>query len=300
MLSEDQIRETFEILGIPLSRVTEGSPIYITCPYADKHTPPTGNKNTRLYFDEQPHIHCFHAHAGGELRELNYSLRVAVTGSAEYQGPPRIHITSPENAERVRQVEAGRPKIIEKFGRRARTLERIEMTPAEFLSRMSLFKSEDTLWCGVPTDSGAGWAAKHFKTLAKWQKIGISKTWCYTTGCSFVPKTFSRSDANVVARKYLILESDVLSHDETRAVIEWVVHVFELPLRAIVFSGHKSLHSWFDYPGDIWVQENGNDLIAAGFCRSTLNKLSQPIRLGGAINQKTGHLQEVLYLCPSM
>jgi hypothetical protein len=300
MLNEAQIKETFQILGIPFSRIAEGSPIYITCPFVEKHTPPTGNKNTCLYFDLQPHVHCFHTHAGGELRELNYTLRVAVTGSAEYQGPPRVQIDSVENAERIRQVEIGRPKIIEKFKRRVRTLEKIDLTPAEFLSRMTLFGPEDVIWCGVPTDSGAAWAAKHFKTLAKWQKTKIPRSWCYTTGCVYVPRTFSRCDANVVTRKYLILESDILSLDETRAVIEWVVHVFELPLRAVVFSGNRSLHSWYDYPGDAWVEENGADLIAAGFCKSTFNKLSQPVRLGGAVNQKTQKLQEVLYLCPSM
>jgi hypothetical protein len=299
MLSRAQIEETFDILKIPHERIEEGSPIYITCPYADKHTPPTGNKNTRLYFDENPHIYCFYAHAGGELKELNYCLRVAVLGTAEFQGD-RIRVTSPENRDRAKQVEVGRPRIIEKFSRRARPLARIDLKPAEFLSRLPLFISSDVLWCGMPFDSGRAFCAKHFRTLEKWKKVGIPKAWSYTTGCAFVPGTFSRCDAQVVIKRYLILESDVLSHEEMRAVIEWVSYVFELPLRAIVFSGHRSLHAWYDYPGDIWVAENGADLIAAGFCQSTVNKLSQPIRLGGAINQKTRKLQEVLFLCPSM
>jgi hypothetical protein len=299
MLSEAQIRETFEILGIPLERIEEGSPIYITCPYAEKHTPPTGNKNTRLYFDENPHIYCFHAHAGGELKELNYCLRVAVLGTAEFQGG-RIKVTSPEGCVRAKQVEADRPKIIAKFSGRARSLEKIDLKPAEFLGRLSLFQPQDTLWCGMPFDSGRAFCTKHFKLLEKWQKIGIPKSWSYTTGCVFVSGVFSRCDANVVARKYLVLESDTLTQEETRAVIEWVSFVFELPLRAIVFSGHRSLHAWFDYPGGAWLAEHRADLIAAGFCASTINKHSQPIRLGGAVNQKTRKLQEVLFLCRSM
>jgi len=81
MLNDRQVRKTFELLEIPLKRMNESSPIYIPCPYQEKHTKPTRARDCQLYFNDGPNIFCFHESCREALRELCDFVRFEVTGS---------------------------------------------------------------------------------------------------------------------------------------------------------------------------------------------------------------------------
>src|SRR3974377_456012 len=78
MLSNQQIEHLFRLLDLPLERAAEGSPLFLSCPFRRLHTLRTQPNDTRLYFDECPHVWCFHAHCADERRELNRLLRAAL------------------------------------------------------------------------------------------------------------------------------------------------------------------------------------------------------------------------------
>ena len=93
MLSEPQIRKTFELLKVPLERMNESSPICIPCPYQEKHNKPTKARDCQLYFTDGPNLFCFHESCKEDLRELSDFVRFEVTGSARAQAS-RAHCSS--------------------------------------------------------------------------------------------------------------------------------------------------------------------------------------------------------------
>ena len=75
-LDVKQIEQIFEELSIPRSRIKEGSPIDIICPYEKLHSKHDGRRICRLWFEEYPHLYCFHDHCLEAITELNTWLRL--------------------------------------------------------------------------------------------------------------------------------------------------------------------------------------------------------------------------------
>ena len=92
--------------------------------------------------------------------------------------------------------------------------------------------------------------------------------------------TFSRSNDNVLHRRFLVVESDVLSKDQVGAIFGFLRNDVGMPLRAIVDTGGKSLHGWFDFPKRTVFEELQIVLPQLG-CDPGLFKPSQPCRLPG-------------------
>jgi hypothetical protein len=162
----------------------------------------------------------------------------------------------------------------------------------EFLSTM--FDEDEVIWSGDKYDSGKPKHAFHFLTVSQWIS---ARGYPFLSHCTFKPGVFSRSNENVMKRKYLVMESDRLSHDETLAVFNWLHHAKNLPLRAVVFSGRRSIHGWFDRP-------TNDDRELAAFveglkCDPATLRASQPVRLAGVRRRETGRIQELLYLANS-
>lgn len=293
MLSEEQIRQTFEFLGLPTELAAEGSPIYIECPFRAKHTGPNKAKDTLLYFDDYPHLWCFHESCRGERRELNFALRVIVTGTGAYPEGVTFNSPSAESGRLAAKVVQDRKRILEKFTKALRPLAEIKLKPIEFLR--VLFSLEDVVWIGRTCDSGKERHAKHFRTIGEWLVKPPPAYWPYTTGCTFQSGAISRCVKNVIRRMYLILESDELSAEDTRAMFAWVEETLGLKLRAIIFSGNKSLHGWFDAPDSGWLIDFEPILVAAGFCPGSMN-LAQPVRLANARREETLVKQKLLWM----
>lgn len=173
----------------------------------------------------------------------------------------------------------------------------------------SMFKADDVVWLGDTWHSGRGQFKKgrqrgkdydhsnHFRTVRDWLSKPLPRAWEFISHCTFLPGSYSRNNQSVAQRKYMVVESDKLGRDEIGAIFSYLHCEMKCHLRAVVYSGGKSLHGWFD-----WQHDNElPDLIAflEGLeCDPAVLRASQPVRLPGVVRESSGKVQTLLYLDP--
>jgi hypothetical protein len=171
----------------------------------------------------------------------------------------------------------------------------IGMTPRDqkhaFLS--TLFTPDDIVWCGMTWDSGKEKHRKNFRAVREWLKGPIPGEFC--SHCTFKPGTISRANDFADQLKYMVVESDKLTLDQIGSVFSFLVHECECVLRAVTFSGKRSLHGWFERD-----QSKTRETLEAwltGFrCDGSVVRVSQPVRLAGQFRNDTEKVQTLLYL----
>ena len=164
---------------------------------------------------------------------------------------------------------------------------------------LDLYEDNDVLWCADQVNrTGQTRHRKYFRSVQRrWAEAGTPGA--FTCPNTFEPGTFSRSGDNVAQRKFLVVESDdVLDRDHVGAVFRWLDKHLKLPLRAVVDTGNKSLHGWFEYPSAGLLEKLRIILPALG-CDPAMFKPAQPCRMPGAWRDATRRWQELLYLAPS-
>lgn len=302
LLSKRQIERVFRFLKLDLRKINlENRRLYLPCPFAELHSSATGSRDAILYYDFFPHIHCLHAFHQGrndDLSALNDHLVFLALGTFRRPKVPALGAGSGppvDPTKRAWRASNDLEKTIRKFTPKARVLSPVALGPLQWLRK--LYEPEDVVWIGTKFHSGAKHGPGHFKALKDWKISQIKAGDCFTTGCTFKPGAVSRSRFNVAERRFLILESDVLDFERTRAVLAWAEIELGLTLRSIVFSGKKSLHGWFDAPEESWITGHKKLLIAMGFDPKVLT-LGQPVRLGGVYRetQLGAKLQTILYV----
>jgi hypothetical protein len=157
---------------------------------------------------------------------------------------------------------------------------------------LGCYQPGDVVWIGDTRDSGKVEHQDHFKTIDQWQIIP-TPSGQYTCPAVFKTGSYARTNANVVVRRFLVVESDTLGRDEVGAIFKWMRDVMGLDLRAVVDTAGKSLHAWFKYPPDLIVDELKLALPELG-CDPKLFTASQPVRLPGAL--RDGKYQKLVYL----
>ena len=162
-----------------------------------------------------------------------------------------------------------------------------------FLKRM--FEPDDTIWIGEVWHSGdkRPQNASHFRTLSEWLKLPLIP-WEFVSHCTFAPGSTCRCNDSVEDKKYLVVESDILSIDQVGAVFAYLDDC-GLPLQAVVSSGGRSLHGWFPWPGDPEI-DDWSAALEGLLCDVSTLRPSQPVRLPGIVRRNTGRPQELLYL----
>jgi len=103
------------------------------------------------------------------------------------------------------------------------------------------------VWIGNTYDSGKAEHGKHFRPAADWLKES-SVTYPLICPATFKNNSTARSNENILARRFLVVESDTLPKDQVGAVFKWLRDRVGLDLIAIVDTAGKSLHGWFRYP----------------------------------------------------
>lgn len=289
MLNPIQIED---ITG-PIKWDEHGQSGFLPCPGRESHSGETGPRDCRIHLDGIPNIFCLHSSCRPLLDTVNRDLRAALKATG--WDPPTM--TEAQKNAGVRRgdlkqtalrLASAAPFILEEFA--------FDFTgspePRDFLSHM--FEEGDTIWRGQPFMTGPGWGRAFTKLSGS-----------HLPGSEFIcPNPLgpehNRTVANISEKKYFVVECDGLSEDkETNkklcgAVIHWLRKTQGLTLRAVVDSGNKSLHGWFEYPGDAKYEWCVKVLPAIGVDPATL-RLAQPVRLPNVL-RSNGNLQTLLWM----
>lgn len=284
---------------------------FATCPGLALHTTHNSARNgkpgrdCRVTLNGAPTIYCVHQSCRGAVDQANRALRSAIGKASVRTSPSQPAVWRPsaddlrrrqerelaQQEEKRRQEAAARSK--------AKILADFAIDPVELLDaspvplpndplddwrlHLRLFHPEDVVWMGAAGCSGHPQYADHFRRVVDWlafprgQAPFNSPLTCPST---FKPGSYSRSNANVVRRRYLVIESDTLTKPEICAVFQWCRQFMRL--RAIVDTAGKSLHGWFEQPSDTALSQLRDILPALG-CDPALFKPAQPCRLPGAV-----------------
>ena len=289
---------------------------YCRCPGVGLHTHREGRRDCRVRLDRVPTIYCVHSSCRAVVAEANRALRRAL-GKAALAGNRGDWKSRPVTAEEIqRRRETEQKGRLEK--RSKASLARIlaehrvgcadarESSPVPLRDDprenwrllLRLFPADGIVWIGDTKDSCGdemGEARKaycrtHFRAVRAWLAEAV------VPGQFICPSLFragvhSRSNANVVGRPFLVVESDSLGKEAMLAVFAWMRQFMRL--RAIVDTAGKSLHGWFDYPAVEQFEELRVILPALGF-DPALFKAAQPCRLPGA--RRGDRIQFLLWL----
>lgn len=159
---------------------------------------------------------------------------------------------------------------------------------------LSLFPPDDVVWIGDMKDTGQPRHSTHFQSVKDWLKSKAAPGPLIVPS-AFRPSTYSRSKVNVIARRFLVVESDTLTKAESCAVFSWCRQFMRL--RAVVDTGGKSVHGWFDTLSPAYEAELVRILPELG-CDRALFNTAQPVRLPGHKRPEKETMQALLYLDP--
>jgi hypothetical protein len=116
----------------------------------------------------------------------------------------------------------------------------------------------------------------------------------FTCGSAFKPGSFRRCNENLDGQRFLVIESDTLTKDEVGAVFAYLNRRLHFNLHAIIDTGGKSLHGWFDAPCNKVMEDRLKAVLTVFGCDPKLFTYSQPVRLPGAF--RDGKLQRLIWL----
>lgn len=290
------------------------------CPGQQMHTGHNAASDTTVFLEGAPTIYCFHTACRVAVAEANLRLRrmlassswemVLPDGSLLRSGDHRIpegHAAPPplDSAERrmLRDIESHttylRPAILRHFAWAADDI--MHESPIQLSGEpcddwqgwLDMWEPADVVWVGDTYDSGQERHRDNFRTRDEWRKVGLP-VGQFTCGSTFAPGTFARKNANA-RPKFLVIESDTLTKSEMGGVFLFLRNRLRYNLHAVVDTGGKSLHGWFNLPpNEIFAARLKVALVALG-CDPALFKPSQPVRVPGAM-RTTATPQSLLWL----
>jgi hypothetical protein len=106
----------------------------------------------------------------------------------------------------------------------------------------------------------------------------------------------------VAEHLFVVVESDEIGEgklyadkDEFCSLIRWLREGCGWHLAAVVDSGNRSLHAWFQHPGLIDMEHLGKHAAALGLDKK-FTEASQPWRLPGVVRENATTRQQLVYL----
>lgn len=277
---------------------------HFPCPGVEWHTHDSSPEAV-VFLDGAPTISCFHQSCAALVEEANRQLRSRI-GRRESGRPVRqqgLPLTQEQIERRIlvqklERVAAewdhwfwtsiGQPVLPWDLCRLSPTTlpDKIYHDSGQFLH---LFHPEDCVWFGELDES----KFCNVSSLVEDRRFRAP----FITPSTFRPGTQHRRNADVLCRRFLVVESDEMSLSQQAALLlalgdKW-------PLAAVVATGGKSLHGWFRWREE-WDSTLGLRVLKAQLqalhCDTAAIKPSQPYRCPGVLNRKTGRFQALLYL----
>lgn len=171
---------------------------------------------------------------------------------------------------------------------------------------VGLFPKDDVVWCGefrdsvAPEDEEAVGKERCERIRRCFRPCRDWLAWPHLPGPRICPNALkpgvlSKCDANVARRRFLVVEHDALGLAEQAAVLRWLWQGAEMRLRAVVFTGGKSLHGWFDCPLGEELKSVEVVLTSMGYDAASFRP-NQPFRVPGWTHEKSGNTTELWFL----
>ena len=282
---------------------------YCSCPGANLHHNRTNRRDTRVYLTGVPTLYCLHTSCLAEVEEANRNLRSQIgrleSGRAV---TPKRYVKTAEQCAREQaqavavqlatQARLSLPAILQRYNwplvdMWSESPENLDDTDTDWRRLLSLFAPDEVVWIGDKYDSGRPEHTQHFRTVAEWLTREGCPTGPHVSPFVYQPGSFSRKAINVVARRFLVVESDSHSKGDQGAILRWLRDAVGLHLRAVIDTMGKSIHGWFDVPSDAVLRELASVLPALG-CDPALLRPTQVSRLPSC--RRGGKIQSLIYL----
>lgn len=281
---------------------------YVRCPGMAHHTQRSGPRDCKVYLDKVPTLTCFHGSCRQALEGKNRELRRALAGELDLHARPH-RATDEERAVAVevqrresvrRRAAASRIQIIREHQWPVAMI--IQDSPDPISSEpkdhwrqlLALFQPEDVVWIGSIYDSGKPQHMANFRSRDAWMgETGAPAA--FTCPSTFKSGSSARANEFLKDRRFLVVESDTLPKDEVGSIFQWMRMKCGMVLRAVVDTGGKSLHGWFDFPSATELPDLRLVLPELG-CDPKLFTASQPVRLPGAFRVEKNAIQRLIFL----
>ena len=236
--------------------------------------------------------------------ELRHKIQSAGKAGGCFTNPTSTHrIVATTPSERLcKQAAEKLPLILEQF--RCNQDDFSNTSPISILEvekknqwrlfLKTMFEPDDVLWIGQVANSGMPFHADHFRTQRQWLESD-NQSGNFICPSTFKAGSYRRTLENRLESPYFVFESDKLDKDQQCAVIKWCQQF--LILRAITYSGGKSLHAWFERPptdvlADLRTISHALNLDPAS------SRDVQPVRLAGVFRKDKQSWQTLVYLSP--
>jgi len=178
--------------------------------------------------------------------------------------------------------------------------------PRQFLA--ALFPSEAIVWTGAVNQSGRNHAAR-WQTVEAWQDAPEHTVGPMVSPATWPTGTVSRSAENVATSPFVVLDFDgfdgikpetpeaLRDHiSSSLAITRWLRESLGWHLAAVLFTGSKSIHSWFQTPPATALESLKHTAPALGVDAGLIGRPEHPCRLPGWLHEKTGNVSRVLWL----
>lgn len=172
-----------------------------------------------------------------------------------------------------------------------------------------LFNPDEHLWLGEHYESGEPRHAANFRPAREWLELESLPP--RISSGTFKQGSLSRSEANLTSAPFIVIESDDLigrkpTDDAERAenkrlcaaLIVFCQERLKLTLRAVIDTGGKSLHGWFDRPSDEALKALMRITEGLAIDSAVVTRSSNPLRLPGCRHQSTGRKARLHFLNP--
>lgn len=189
--------------------------------------------------------------------------------------------------------------------------QRIDQHLVEYDARhflQSLFPQNAIIWTGRVYESGTR-HARRWRTVTELQESPIAQVGPLTTPAIWKPNIANRSGDNVFAAPYTVLDFDELDGRKPETPEEIAAHVraslaltnwlrcdLHWKLAAIVWTGSKSIHAWFQTPPHTALTSLKTTARSLGIDAGLVGHPEHPCRLPGWMHDKTGKNSRVLWL----
>ncbi len=238
------------------------------CPGAERHS--GGDGTCAVFIDRGwPLLHCFHDSCAESVRTLNGELLRAApdgvrqerkwTNAEKEEWRCNRHVEYKARVELLPQLSALEPMTADDW----LTLSPVPVpdSPLEQwrLLLRSLFDPADLIWCGELWMSGKPEYTQTFRTAAEWQRTEYGPLGEQMSLCTFNRRTgydrkkgtvyfegFERAKERIQRHKYTLVESDTVDRERFSNVQRWLAKQNGFVLRAIIDTGGKSFHAWYD------------------------------------------------------